>query len=164
MPVTTAQTAGFCFGVARAVEKVEEFLKQGKPVCTLGPLIHNPHFIDRLSARGAFVVQNIDEVPAGYTLVIRTHGVTKEILDEIERRGIPHYNATCPFVEKIRKIVAGKSANGTPVLIAGDASHPEVLGTRSCCSGESFVFADNDELTRLMEKYKEKYDIPPILV
>ncbi len=164
MSIFLAKTAGFCFGVARAVKAVEEFIEKNIPVCTLGPLIHNPDFIHELEDRGVLVIDDIADIPEDYTLVLRTHGVAKSIIDELIAKNIPFYDATCPFVEKIRKIVAKESADGTPVIIAGDPNHPEVIGIRSCCVGESFVFADCDELTSLMSEYRSKYDISPIIV
>ncbi len=164
MSITLAKSAGFCFGVARAVQIVEDYLAQDKKVCTLGPLIHNPTFIDELKQRGVMVVDNISDVPEGYILIIRTHGVEKQIIDQLQQQGIEFHDATCPFVEKIRRIVDVESENGTPVLIAGDPMHPEVIGIRSCCKSDSFVFSTNEELNKTMEIFRQKYDISPILV
>ncbi|MBR3955315.1 MAG: bifunctional 4-hydroxy-3-methylbut-2-enyl diphosphate reductase/30S ribosomal protein S1 [Clostridia bacterium] len=164
MTVKLAQTAGFCFGVARAVQTVEQFLEQGTPVCTLGPLIHNPLFIAQLEERGAKVVNRIEDVPDGYTLVLRTHGVERDIIEHLQKSNIRYYDATCPFVEKIRKIVHKESLDGSPVLIAGDAGHPEVVGIRSCCNAESFVFENNDALNLLIDELKQKCEKTPIIV
>lgn len=164
MSITLAKTAGFCFGVARAVQTVDDFLAKGQKVCTLGPLIHNPSFIDELRSNGVLVVDSPDDVPEGYILVLRTHGVEKHIITQLEEKGIPYHDATCPFVEKIRKIVDSESAGNIPVLIAGDPQHPEVIGIRSCCHGESFVFSSDADLTATMDMYASKYDISPILV
>lgn len=164
MTIKLAKTAGFCFGVARAVDTVEDFLRQGKPVCTLGPLIHNPLFIADLEKRGAKVVSSIDDVPQGYILVLRTHGVDRNIINQLQERNIPFYDATCPFVEKIRKIVDEESKAGNPVLIAGDENHPEVVGIRSCCHADSFVFENNAALTNVMNTSLKKCDKSPIVV
>lgn len=164
MSITLAACAGFCFGVDRAVKIVEDYLSQGKKVCTLGPLIHNPSFIDELRERGVCVVEQIEDVPKGYILILRTHGVEKEIIDSLQEKGIAFHDATCPFVEKIRRIVAEESADGSPVLIAGDPVHPEVIGIRSCCRSDSFVFSSDEELSRLMDEYVKKYDKSPIIV
>ncbi|MBE6812003.1 MAG: bifunctional 4-hydroxy-3-methylbut-2-enyl diphosphate reductase/30S ribosomal protein S1 [Ruminococcaceae bacterium] len=164
MTVKLAQTAGFCFGVARAVQTVEHLLEQGISVCTLGPLIHNPLFIAQLEERGAKVVNSIEEVPDGYTLVLRTHGVERGIIDKLQQTNIRYYDATCPFVEKIRKIVHEQSADGRPVLIAGDANHPEVVGIRSCCNADSYVFENNDALSALLDEVKQKNEKTPIVV
>ncbi|MBR6781476.1 MAG: bifunctional 4-hydroxy-3-methylbut-2-enyl diphosphate reductase/30S ribosomal protein S1, partial [Clostridia bacterium] len=118
MSIHLAKTAGFCFGVARAVQAVEDFIAKNIPVCTLGPLIHNPDFVHELEDRGVKVVEDIHDIPDGYTLILRTHGVAKEIIDELIQNNIPFYDATCPFVEKIRKIVSKESEDGSPVIIA----------------------------------------------
>ena len=146
MKITLAESAGFCFGVARAVKKAEDFIKNGENACTLGPLIHNPIFVKSLEDRGVYVAQSPSDVKDGYTLIIRTHGITKELLSEIEQSGIKYYDATCPFVKKIHSIVKERSALGDKILIAGDENHPEVIGIRSYCSTESFVFSSEAEL------------------
>lgn len=146
MKITLAESAGFCFGVARAVKKAEDLIKNGENACTLGPLIHNPIFVKSLEDRGVYVAQSPSDVKDGYTLIIRTHGITKELLYEIEQSGIKYYDATCPFVKKIHSIVKERSALGDKILIAGDENHPEVIGIRSYCSSESFVFSSEAEL------------------
>ncbi|MBR2410192.1 MAG: bifunctional 4-hydroxy-3-methylbut-2-enyl diphosphate reductase/30S ribosomal protein S1 [Clostridia bacterium] len=146
MKITLAESAGFCFGVARAVKKAEDLIKNGENACTLGPLIHNPIFVKSLEDRGVYVAQSPSDVKDGYTLIIRTHGITKELLSEIEQSGIKYFDATCPFVKKIHSIVSERSAQGDKILIAGDENHPEVIGIRSYCSTESFVFSSEAEL------------------
>ncbi len=146
MKITLAKSAGFCFGVARAVKKAEEYADNNIKACTLGPLIHNPDFVHSLEKRGVYVADTLGDVKDGYTLIIRTHGITKELSDEIRESGITYFDATCPFVKKIHSIVAERSAAGDKILIAGDKSHPEVIGIRSYCSTESYVFSDAVEL------------------
>ena len=109
--VSVAKTAGFCFGVDRAVKIVEELLDRGEPVCTLGPIIHNPQMIDGLSRRGAVVVDSPGEAPAGAAVVIRSHGVAKCVYDELEALGAKVVDATCPFVKKIHQIASGQSSS-----------------------------------------------------
>ncbi len=154
MNIILADSAGFCFGVNRAVNKVEELLSQGKKVATLGPLIHNPQYIQSLCERGAIIVDSPDEVPEKSELVIRAHGITKDLLDNVKQAGISYSDATCPFVMKIQKIIDKDSTCDNIVLIAGDENHPEVKGFRSYCKGESFVFRNYDELTALLESNK----------
>lgn len=151
MEIFLADYAGFCFGVNRAVNKVEELLNSGKKVATLGPLIHNPQYIQSLCDRGAIIVDSPDHVPAGCELVIRAHGITKELHDEIRKSDIRFSDATCPFVKKIQNIVDKESKSDNVVLIAGDENHPEVKGFRSYCKGESFVFRNYDELECLIK-------------
>ena len=149
MKITLAQSAGFCFGVARAVKQAESYIEEGVKACTLGPLIHNPLFVSSLESRGVYVARDIPGVHDGYTLIIRTHGITKETLAEIENSGIKYFDATCPFVKKIHKIVEKQSGEGNKILIAGDPDHPEVIGIRSYCKTESFVFSDAEELEEI---------------
>jgi len=152
MPVLLAETAGFCFGVNNAVDRVRELLDAGEQVCTLGPIIHNPQVVEELAARGVRIVEDPTDTPPGAVLVIRSHGVSKATLDAIQQAGIRCCNATCPFVAKIHRIVAKASAEGSTVFIAGDASHPEVLGIRGHCSGPSFVFDSVEELEKCLKE------------
>ena len=146
MKITLAESAGFCFGVARAVKQAEDYIKDGVNACTLGPLIHNPLFVKSLEDKGVYVADGIAEVKDGYTLIIRTHGITKELFSEIEKSGIGYFDATCPFVKKIHKIVEKESNEGSKIIIAGDPNHPEVKGIRSYCKTESFVVSTAEEL------------------
>ena len=147
--IRLAKTAGFCFGVARAVKTVEDYLAAGEKVCTLGPLIHNPDFIRSLSERGVRVVNDPEETPPGCRLIVRTHGVGRETSEKIEALGVPFCDATCPFVKKIHKIVAERSAAGDVILIAGDPGHPEVIGIRSYAETPVFVIESAEALENL---------------
>ena len=148
-----AKTAGFCFGVDRAVNLVYELVEKGEKVCTLGPIIHNAQLVSDLESKGVKIIDRVEDCPDGYKLVVRTHGVEKSIIDEIESKNIDYADATCPFVKKIHKIVAGQSED-TVVLIAGDKNHPEVLGIRSFCRGESYVFKNADELDFILQNHE----------
>ncbi len=150
MPVILAKSAGFCFGVSRAVARVEELLAAGEQVCTLGPIIHNPQVVGQLAARGVTIADRPEDTPAGAVLVIRSHGVPENVYDRLRTLGIRYSDATCPFVEKIHRIVAEQSAAGRTVLIAGDPDHPEVLGIRGHCRGDVFVFRDVQELQAIL--------------
>ncbi|MGN0516178.1 bifunctional 4-hydroxy-3-methylbut-2-enyl diphosphate reductase/30S ribosomal protein S1 [Eubacterium sp.] len=148
--VVLAKTAGFCFGVDRAVNLVYELVEKGVKVCTLGPIIHNTQLVADLESKGVKIINNVDEAPDGYTVVVRTHGVEKDVLDTLTQRGVEYVNATCPFVTKIHRIVSEQDEN-TVVLIAGDKNHPEVLGIKSYCKGPSFVFKNEDELLKIIQ-------------
>ena len=148
--IILAKTAGFCFGVDRAVNLVYDLVNEGKKVCTLGPIIHNAQLVADLESRGVKIIDDISEAPQGYTVVVRTHGVEKNVLDELENKNIDFVNATCPFVTKIHNIVKKQDEN-TIVLIAGDKNHPEVLGIKSYCKGPSFVFRDEKELEKIIQ-------------
>lgn len=143
--VKLAKTAGFCFGVDRAVNLVYDLVEKGEKVCTLGPIIHNSQLVSDLESRGVKIIDNISECPEGYTVVIRTHGVEKSIIDEAVEGNIRYIDATCPFVSKIHRIVS-EQPKDTVTLIAGDENHPEVMGIRSYCKGKSFVFKNEQEL------------------
>lgn len=147
--IKLAKTAGFCFGVDRAVNLVYELVEKGEKVCTLGPIIHNSQLVSDLESKGVKIIDSIDDCPKGYTVVIRTHGVEKSVIDSAQEQKIEFINATCPFVLKIHRIVSEQEA-GTVTLIAGDENHPEVLGIRSYCQGKSYVFKNQEELENIL--------------
>ncbi len=150
MEIKIAETAGFCFGVNRAVDMLYKIVDQGRKVCTLGPIIHNPQVIEDLENRGVKAVSAPSDVPPGYEVVIRAHGVTKETMSELEERKIPYTDATCPYVLKIHKIIKQQTNEDDIVLIAGDGNHPEVCGFRSHCKGESYTFKSAIELEEIL--------------
>ena len=156
MNITVAETAGFCFGVNRAIQIILELLDAGKKVCTLGPIIHNPQMVAELEKRGVCTIQNPEEVPPGYILVIRSHGISMDVWKEVESRHISYSDATCPFVAKIHRIVKKASEAGKVVLIAGDPSHPEVQGIQGHCQGESYVFRNQEELENINRNLLKK--------
>lgn len=147
--IILASTAGFCFGVNRAVEMVEDLLNKGQKVATLGPIIHNPQLVEDLGKRGARIVESPDEVKKDEVLVIRSHGVAKSVIDRAENSGLTVADATCPFVAKIHKIVAEAGEKGQTVLIAGDRNHKEVEGIMGHCTGEFYVFETPEDLDNL---------------
>lgn len=131
MEVLLAKTAGFCFGVKRAVDTVyEQIGKQEGKIYTYGPIIHNEQVVRDLEEKGVTVINSREELEAltSGTVIIRSHGVPKEIYDIIERRGLTCVDATCPFVKRIHGIVERESAAGRQILIIGNAGHPEVEG------------------------------------
>ena len=150
--ITIAETAGFCFGVNRAVNMVYELLKENKRVCTLGPIIHNPQLVEELSVQGVRIVSAPEEVKEGETLVIRSHGVEKEVIEKAAKMGIEIADATCPFVAKIHKIVEENSLSSAVTVIAGDPNHQEVRGIIGHCFGEHYVVSNEDELDSLLQK------------
>ena len=149
--IKVAESAGFCFGVNRAVTAVENFLNEGKKVATLGPLIHNPAFIKQLENRGALIIDEPEQLPDGYELVVRTHGVTKDVYERIRALNREFSDQTCPFVKKIQNIVNDNSTPERLLLIAGDGSHPEVMGFRSYAHGDSFTFSSAEELHEMIK-------------
>ncbi len=164
MQITLAKTAGFCFGVNRAVNMLYDLVEAGVNVCTLGPIIHNPQVIEDLKARGVDIIDKVTAAESGKKIVIRTHGVEREILDFCTSNNIDHIDATCPFVKKIHKIVQKNSTAELPVLIAGDKSHPEVVGIKSYCMGDCYVFNSADELENILAQHKFNIEKPFIVV
>lgn len=152
MKITLAKTAGFCFGVNRAVQMVYDLVEDGQKVCTLGPIIHNSQMVEELASKGVHVVDNPSDAKSDETLVIRSHGVGSEVYESANKAGVKVCDATCPFVAKIHKIVAEQSAAGDIILIAGDESHHEVIGIVGHCTSEHFVFSSVEELENLVEK------------
>ncbi|MCM1544844.1 MAG: 4-hydroxy-3-methylbut-2-enyl diphosphate reductase, partial [Ruminococcus sp.] len=158
MPIEKAKTAGFCFGVNRAVKMLYEMVEKGVKVCTLGPIIHNPQVIADLESKGVRIINDPSEAHEDEHIVIRTHGVTKQVLEKIKSLGIEHTNATCPYVMKIHKIISENSTAENVVLIAGDENHPEVCGFRSQCNGESYVFNSAEEFENLVAEHPEFHE------
>lgn len=150
MQIKLAKTAGFCFGVDRAVNLVYDLIEKGEKVSTLGPIIHNQQLVDDLNSKGVKTISVPEECEPGYKIIVRTHGVEKSVIEDIECRKIPYVNATCPFVLKIHKIVSSQP-EGTVTLIAGDINHPEVMGIRSFCRGDCFVFKNQEELNEIIK-------------
>ena len=148
MSVELAKTAGFCFGVKRAVDTVYQQIEQyrGEKIFTYGPIIHNEEVIKDLRSHGVEVLNDEEELKTADAdvVVIRSHGVAKYIYDIMEERGITCVDATCPFVKKIDKIVAEKSAEGSYIVIVGNGEHPEVQGIRGW-AGEQVTVVQTPE-------------------
>ena len=159
MEVTVAKTAGFCFGVERAVEHVYEQIQKGQPpIYTLGPIIHNEEVVKDLEKKGVKVLPDIDclrELNEG-TVIIRSHGVGKAIYDRIKQQGLCLVDATCPFVKKIHRIVQEQNQLGRRIIIIGDSSHPEVEGIQGWADERTLVVKNEKELNDLPDLRKEK--------
>ena len=150
--VIVAKTAGFCFGVERAVEKVyEQIEKTDKPIYTYGPIIHNEEVVKDLAQKGVRVIESVEELQKLQegVVIIRSHGVGKEIYDLLEKNGIEIVDATCPFVKKIHRIVKEQNENGRQVIIIGNASHPEVEGIKGWGDGHTKVVETGEEIDNL---------------
>ena len=163
MEVIVAKTAGFCFGVKRAVEKVYEQIEFGKkPIYTYGPIIHNEVVVNDLDAKGVKVIDTKEELSAlkEGVVVIRSHGVGKEIYDILNGNGVEIVDATCPFVKKIHNIVAEQNAAGRQVIIVGDEKHPEVQGIKGWGNAETMVITSFEEF----ENLAISQDVPLCLV
>ena len=134
MSVKVAKSAGFCFGVSRAVELVEKTAKAGKQVVTLGPIIHNRHVVDKFRTLGVEVIASPEEAKPGQTVIIRSHGVARKVYEQLEQRGVEIIDATCPFVKRIHGLVSRAEEEGALPVIIGTPSHPEVEGIAGWCS------------------------------
>ena len=147
MKIKVAETAGFCFGVKRAVDKVYQLIEEGtSPIYTLGPIIHNEEVVADLAARGVRVISE-DMIPDLHqgTVVIRSHGVGKHIYQLLEKTDLDYIDVTCPFVLKIHRIVERESTAGKQILIFGDPNHPEVKGICGWCNGPYTVMDSREE-------------------
>ena len=142
MEVVVAEHAGFCFGVTKAVETVyEQIAKEKTNIYTYGPIIHNETVVSDLEKKGVRVIESPEElmgIDEG-TIVIRSHGVTKEIHKKLEESGLSIIDATCPFVKRIHRIVEEESKNGKSIIVVGSKSHPEVEGIVSYATGPVYV-------------------------
>ena len=142
MEITVAKSAGFCFGVQRAVDSVYKELEENSgKIYTFGPIIHNEQVVEDLNKKGIEVIDTVEqlkEIKEG-TVVIRSHGVAKEIYDILEQQKLKMVDATCPFVKKIHNIVLDESNNGKTIIIIGNDNHPEVEGIKGWVNGEVIV-------------------------
>ena len=149
MEVKLAKTAGFCFGVKRAVETVyKEAEKNNETIYTFGPIIHNEQVVEDLEKNGVFVVNSVEELKKlqpGTTVIVRSHGVGKAIYDLMEACGLHIVDATCPFVKKIHRIVERESNAGKSIIIIGNDKHPEVEGIKGWVCGKVSVIENFDE-------------------
>ncbi len=149
--IFTAKTAGFCFGVDRAIKIVYNNLdNQSKKVVTLGPIIHNQSVVDDLKKKGVAAVDDISKTE-GCVVVIRSHGVAKSVYEQLENAGAEIIDATCPFVSRIHTICFEHSSNGYTMLIAGNKTHPEVIGIEGHCEKGAYVFSDEEELLNILK-------------
>jgi 4-hydroxy-3-methylbut-2-enyl diphosphate reductase len=151
--IKLAKTAGFCFGVDRAVKLVYDEIKKGGKVATLGPIIHNNKVVEDLNRKGVRTVNEVTELLPDERVIIRSHGVGQSVYDMISESGNEYIDATCPFVSRIHKIVEEKTKEGYAILIAGDKNHPEVEGIVGHAGEDCCVFKDVQELNDILKKY-----------
>ena len=152
MEITVAKSAGFCFGVQRAVDSVYKELEENSgKIYTFGPIIHNEQVVEDLNNRGIEVIDTVEQlkkIKEG-TVVIRSHGVAKEIYDILEQQKLKMVDATCPFVKKIHNIVLDESNNGKTIIIIGNDNHPEVEGIKGWVNGEVIVINKEEQIEKL---------------
>ena len=159
MEVIVAKTAGFCFGVERAVNQAYDQIKHGSgPIYTLGPIIHNEEVVRDLEEKGVKVLNSENEISAltEGTVIIRSHGVGKHIYDMLKAQGVQIVDATCPFVKKIHRIVQEQNLQGRRVIIIGDETHPEVEGIKGWGDARTMVVKNEEQMEKLPSFTGEK--------
>ena len=144
-----AKHAGFCFGVKRAVEMVERELEKGRKVYCLGELIHNSQVIARMKQKGMVIVDAPEEIPSGSLFVIRSHGISPKLVEEISHRGAQILDATCPFVRKAQLVAKNFIEAGYETLICGDPNHAEVIGIRAWTDDRAKVVNSKEEAEKI---------------
>ncbi len=160
--ITLAKTAGFCFGVTRAVETVERAAQQG-PVVTLGPIIHNRHVVERFAAMGVQEIGEVEQIPEGSAVIIRSHGVGRAVYEALEQKHCRVIDATCPFVERIHKLVSQAEGQGRLPILIGTRAHPEVVGIAGWCK-DCRVFETPEELETWLLEHPEMREKPLLMV
>lgn len=148
--ITVAKTAGFCFGVNRAVKMAEKLAESGKRVCTLGPIIHNNQMVEMLKNKGVRTANDENDRYDNETMIIRSHGVTPTVYETALKSG-EVIDATCPYVSNIHKIVKAANKENHIIIIAGDEHHPEVIGISGWCDNNCYIVSDDDELKILLQ-------------
>ena len=161
--VILAKSAGFCFGVRRAVELAQKVAQSGQPYVMLGPVIHNDNVIADLEAQGVTCVHSVEEVPPGCGVIIRSHGEGKAIYDKLAEKGCPIADATCVNVSRIHEIVRDASQRGRQVVIIGDPDHPEVRAVAGWCE-DAKIFRNQEELSVFLVQNEENQQKPLTMV
>ena len=159
MKVILASTAGFCFGVDRAVKLAEDAGKNGK-AATLGPIIHNTVVTDELARGGVRITTGVDDIGEDETAIVCSHGAPKSLHDALNARGIRFIDATCPYVRRIHDIVAKASGQGRQVIIIGQAEHTEVRGIAGWCVNAPIVIENADEFEKWLENDANNRNLP----
>ncbi len=150
MEVFLADEYGFCFGVERAVEMVEDALDEGvRPIRSLGPLIHNAQEMERLGAKGVSTIDSPDEADEDTIAVIRAHGVTPQVQRQLEARAAKVVDATCPFVTRVQHLAERAAQQGRDVVVAGNPDHPEMIGVVGYAPNNTYVVRDASEVAGL---------------
>ena len=163
MQIILAKTAGFCFGVDRAVEMVNESVRRGNKTATLGPIIHNRHVVERFLKQGVRELDSPEQAEPGETVIIRAHGVPEQVQQALCARGVPVLDATCPFVKKIHTIVKNETQKGRKIIIFGSPAHPEVEAIASFCR-EPLIVQSPEELENWLLAEPQRRELPISMV
>jgi 4-hydroxy-3-methylbut-2-en-1-yl diphosphate reductase len=151
MEVVRAVTAGFCMGVILALQKLDALVEDreaGRPIYTLGPIIHNPQVLEEYARKGVFRAESFEDIPPEATVVIRAHGIPRDVEISLRSRGVRIIDATCPKVKKAQLLIGEHAREGRFILLYGEESHPEVRGLLSYAVSGTFVFDTKDKLDR----------------
>ena len=163
MQIILAKTAGFCFGVDRAVEMVNESVRRGNKTATLGPIIHNRHVVERFLKQGVRELDSPEQAEPGETVIIRAHGVPEQVQQALCARGVPVLDATCPFVKKIHTIVKNETQKGRKIILFGSPAHPEGEAIASFCR-EPLIVQSPEELENWLREAPERRNLPISMV
>ncbi len=150
MDIIVGKTAGFCFGVANAVNKTSKFLKENENTFCLGELVHNKQVINDLEEKGLKIVDNVEQ--AKQNVIIRAHGTTKQIYDKAIRMGLKVVDLTCPKVIRIHKIAEESARDGNYIFLIGNSSHPETIGTISYCGKNSCIIETEQDIKNAIQQ------------
>jgi len=155
LEIILAKSAGFCFGVSKAIELTEKLLEdKDRQIYTMGPIIHNEQVIEKLKEKGLMMAENISDIESGH-IVIRTHGITPTQYEDIaNNKRLTFSDATCPYVKKIHRLVAEMKAKGMQIIIIGDKNHPEVEGVNGWCGEDAYIVNDKDDVDKLPDSGK----------
>lgn len=162
MKLIIGKTAGFCFGVKKAVETAENLANNNNLVYSLGPLIHNSQEIERLRKKGIQTADEITEIPDNSKVVIRAHGISPDIVGKLKEKNCTVIDATCPYVKKIQMLVKKKYDDGYRIIIAGDKNHPEVLGIKGWCEEKADIVYDATDIDKIIEDIEDADGIKKI--
>ncbi len=163
MKVELAKTAGFCYGVNRAVDLVEQVIAAGKKAVTLGPIAHNRHLVERFSKLGVKTVESIDDIPEGYTVVIRSHGIPRAAYEALRAKNVEIIDATCPSVKRIHKLVSAAEEQGRQPIIIGTPTHPEIVAIAGWCE-HPLIFSDEQKLENWLLEDANNQNLPITMV
>ncbi len=163
MSIRVAETAGFCYGVNRAVDLVEQTIRKGSPVVTLGPIAHNRHLVQHFEQLGVRVAERVEDIPDGCAVVVRSHGVPRAAYEQLSARGLTVIDATCPSVKHIHHIVERAQAAGRQCIIIGTPTHPEVIAIAGWCE-RPLVFSNAEDLQNWTDADPSRRDLPLTMV
>jgi len=150
MDIVLAKSAGFCFGVSNAIKMLDCAIQEKSgTIYTLGEIIHNKQVIDYYTKKGVLVAYSVDDIQKGSSVVIRAHGVCPKVMEHLKKRGLSIFDATCPYVKKIQKLVSDKYKEGYKIIIFGNKDHPEVIGINGYCDNTAYIIANEKEANGL---------------